>query len=182
MRTHHLITALAAAFLAGCITDAPLAPDAAGPQLAITTATALDISGVWSYAEETFLVLNPEGTVIHLRCVSPDGVLTIDQTGAMFAGTLTHPTGSCVTKDGVVIPPPWPLPYEATLSGRITGRALHIEQFDAPPAPPVRCPKNGTIVVDGGQAVRLNTSGRCDLSGAPFRPALATNSGTAHRQ
>jgi hypothetical protein len=182
MRPHHVITALVAASLSACSTDAPLMPESAGPQLAITAAAALDISGVWSYEEETFLVLNPQGTVIHLRCASPDGVLTIEQTGATFTGTLTHPTGSCVTKDGVVIPPPWPLPYEATLSGRVTGRALHIEQFDAPPAPPVRCPKDGNIVVGGGQVIGFTTTGRCDLSGAPFRPAVATNSGTAQRE
>ncbi len=180
MRTRFLLSALAAALLTGCTGDHPVAPPDA-PSLAQGGA-ALDISGVWNYVEETFLVLKPEGEVLHLRCVSPDGVLTIDQTGSTFTGTLVHPTGSCMTKDGQVVPPPWELPYEAVLSGRITGRALHIDQFDAPPAPPVHCPKNGTIRVSGGEAVGLTTVGRCDLSFLPFRPATATNSGTATRE
>jgi len=181
MRTRYLPFAIVAAVLTACAGDDPIGvPDA--PSLA-QGGQAIDIDGVWSYAEETLLVLKPEGEVLHARCFSPDGVLTIQQTGSTFTGTLTHPTGSCVTKDGHVIPPPWDLPYEAVLSGRITGRALHIDQVDAPPAPPVpvHCPKHGAIQVVGGTAVGLTTTGRCDLSALPF-PFMAKNSATAVRQ
>jgi hypothetical protein len=179
MRTRFLPFTIAVTVLAGCGGDDPIAaPDA--PSLAQSAGVAMDIDGVWSYAEETVIVIKPAGEVLHLRCVSPDGVLTIQQTGSTFTGTLTHPTGSCETKDGQVIPPPWPLPYEAVLSGRITGRALQIDQYDAPPAPPVHCPKHGTIQVAGGEAVGLTTTGRCDLSALPF-PFMSKNSGTATR-
>jgi hypothetical protein len=73
------------------------------------------------------------------------------------------------------------LPYEAVLSGRITGLGLHIDQYDAAPAPPIHCAKQGAITIVDGMAASIRTVGRCDLSGAPFRPAMATNSGLATR-
>jgi hypothetical protein len=176
MRTRLLLCAVTAGLVTACAGDHPVAvPDA--PLLAQGAGATLDISGVWDYVEETFMVVKPAGEVLHLRCVSPDGILTINQTGSTFTGTLVHPTGSCETNDGVVIPPPWDLPYEAGIEGRITGRALHIDQQD----PVTHCPKNGTIKVSGGIAVELTTVGRCDLSFTPFRPATATNSATATR-
>lgn len=173
---------VAAALLAGCGDQVqPLAPV---EHTAIVTAaqiSVVDISGAWNYAETSVLVIKPGGEVLQIICFSPDGVLTIDQNGSTFTGTLTHPTSICEMKDGQVVPAPWPLPYEATLSGRITGRGIHIDQFDAPPAPPVHCPKQGAIEVTGGEAVGLRTTGRCDLSFLPFRPATARNSATATR-
>ena len=96
-------------------------------------------------------------------------MLTLVQTGSTFTGTLEHPTGTCRTKGGQIAPPPWALPYRATLAGRVTGRALHFDQVDDPPDPagPVTCPKNGTIQVVGGVAVQLETVGRCDLQVTP---------------
>jgi hypothetical protein len=181
MRSPLLLTAALAALLPACAQDDPLA---VGPDVVAASAPTVatpDIDGTWNYSETTFLVLKPADEVLHLTCSSPDGVLTIVQTGSTFTGTLTHPTGTCVTKDGVAVPTPWPLPYHATFSGRITGKALHIDQFDAPPADPVHCPKSGTIRLENGSAVELTTKGRCDLRGVPFRPAMATNEGTAVR-
>jgi hypothetical protein len=183
MRPSNLLAAACAALLMGCAADDPLrggptAPEQ--PNLAAAQA-AIDISGTWEYIEESFLVVRPEGEVLHVTCLSAEGVLTIVQDGATFTGTLVHPTSTCHTKEGVVIPPPWPLPHEAVLSGRITGRAIHIDQYDAPPNPPVHCPKNGTISVTDGTAVELTTTGRCDLSVLPFSPAMAKNSGIATR-
>jgi hypothetical protein len=178
----------------------PVAPSAgtfstaapAGAVAAAAPAGAVpDIGGVWDYSEQTRLVLAGEvalafglayeGPVLQMDCESPAGVLTLVQNGSTFTGTLVHPVSTCVTRGGQAAPPPWQLPYEATLSGRVTGRALHIEQIDAPPFPPVPCAKNGTIEVTGGVAVTLHTTGRCDLSDAPFQPATASNSGTATR-
>lgn len=179
MRPTILLSLLTAVLLTACTADDPVAvPDAAS--LAQGGSAAIGIDGVWNYAEQTLIVAKPEGEVLHLRCASPDGILTINQTGSTFTGTLTHPTGSCETKDGLIIPPPWDLPYQAVLSGRVTGRAIHIDQFDAPPAPPVHCPKNGTIKIAGGEAIELTTTGRCDLSFLPF-PFMAKNAGTATR-
>lgn len=180
MRNRLSLIVLTAAMLTGCDGERGVAAPNA-PSLAQGSGSPADIDGVWSYSEEVFLVIKPGDEVLHLRCVSPDGVLTLDQNGSTFTGTLVYSTGSCETKDGQVLPPPWPLPYEAVLSGHIAGRSVHIDQFDAPPAPPVHCPKTGTIEISGEVAVRLTTVGRCDLSSAPFRPALATNSGIATR-
>lgn len=185
---------LAAASLAAgaCQQASPLPGSPTAPDSTITAAQAApDISGVWTYAEESRLVLPGElalamglayeGPVLQMTCDSQTGVLTLTQTGSTFTGTLQHPVSTCTTSGGQAAPPPWPQPYEAILSGRLTGSALHIDQFDAPPAPPTPCPKNGTIEMEGGIIVQLNTTGRCDLSSAPFRPATATNRGTARR-
>ena len=154
----------------------------------------IDVGGTWHYREDAVLVfsgelaallgLASEGPTLRLHCSSPDGVLTLVQTGSTFTGTLEHPTGTCRTQSGQIAPTPWALPYRATLSGRVTGRALHFDQVDNPPDPagPVTCPKNGTIQVVGGVAVQLETVGRCDLSVLPVRPAMATNSATGTRQ
>ena len=179
----------------------PLAPAAASltqdggtaQPAASSQATPVSVDGVRNYQEDTVLLfagdlapafgLVPEGAVLQIHCSSPDGVLTLNQTGSTITGTLEHPTGSCRTKGGQAAPPPWGLPYRATLTGRITGRALHLEQLDDPAAPgAVACPKNGTIQVAGGTAVGLKTVGRCDLSGLGVRPAVATNSATGTRQ
>jgi hypothetical protein len=153
-----------------------------------------DIDGTWTYSEETRMTLPGElllevggeweGPVLHLTCLSADGLLEIDQAGTSFTGTLEYQTGTCRTKGGQAVPPPWPLPYRAVLSGRITGTALQIEQWDDPPGPGpdgVRCPKHGTITVSGGVATTVTTRGRCDLSALPFQPAVATNRGIAVR-
>ena len=176
----------------------PLAP--AGPTLSQSSAATsaqtapIGVAGTWRYSEDTFLVfagelaaligLASEGPTLQLHCSSPDGVLTIVQTGSTFTGTLVHPTGTCRTQSGQIAPTPWALPYRGTLSGRVTGRALQFDQVDDPPDPagPVTCPKNGTIQVVGGVAVQLETVGRCDLSVLPLRPAMATNSATGTRQ
>lgn len=174
----------AASLTQGSGTAQPGAPSQAAP---------VSVDGVWSYQEDTVLLfagdlapafgLAPEGPVLQIHCSSPDGVLTLHQTGSTITGTLEHPTGSCRTKGGQVAPPPWGLPYRATLTGRITGLALHLNQIDDPPAPgAVACPKNGTIQVAGGTAVGLETVGRCDLSGFGVRPAVATNSAMGARQ
>lgn len=181
MRSTLLFTAVFAALLPGCAEDDPLAVLPETVAASVHAVATPDIDGTWNYSETSFLVLKPADEVLQLSCSSPDGVLTITQTGSTFTGTLTHPTGTCVTKDGIPVPTPWPLPYHATLSGRITGMALHIDQFDAPPSDPVHCPKSGTIRLENGSAVELTTKGRCDLKGAPFRPAMATNEGTAVR-
>jgi hypothetical protein len=173
----------------------PLSPSAAATGAAAAgPPAAIDIDGTWTYSEETNLTLPGElllalgaqweGPVIHVTCVSPDGVLEIVQTGSSFTGTLEYQTGTCVTKGGQPVPPPWPLPYRAVLTGGVTGSSLHIEQWDDPPGPSpdgVRCPKNGTITQSGGVATELQTVGRCDLSSLPFQPAVATNTGTAAR-
>jgi hypothetical protein len=179
MRYSLIFTIPLATLLPACAQDDPLATD---PISALSQAVAApDISGVWDYSETTFLVVRPEDDVLHLTCNSPIGELTISQTGSTFTGTLTSETGPCETKYGQPVPTPWPLPYNATLSGRITGNALHIDQYDAPPSPPTHCPKNGTIRWENGVPVALTTQGRCDLSDFPFRPAIATNQGTAVR-
>lgn len=183
MKPFNLLSTACAALLIGCAADDRIGGGPTAPQQPNLAAahTAIDISGTWDYVEEVFLVVRPAGEVLHITCLNAEGVLTIVQDGATFTGTLVHPTSACQTKEGVAIPPPWPSPYEAVLSGRITGRAIHIDQFDAPPNPPVHCPKNGTIKVAGGTAVELKTTGRCDLSVLPFRPAMAKNSGVATR-
>jgi hypothetical protein len=174
----------AAALTQGSGTSQPAASSQAAP---------VSVDGVWNYQEDTVLLfaadlapafgLAPEGPVLQIHCSSPDGVLTLNQTGSSITGTLEHPTGSCRTKGGQVFPPPWGLPYRGTLSGRITGRALHLDQIDDPPAPgAVACPKDGTIEVAGGTAIGLKTVGRCDLSGFGVRPAVAKNSATGVRQ
>ena len=177
---HALIFAIPfATLLPACAQDDPLATEASS--VLSQAVAAPDINGVWNYSETTFLVLKPEDDVLHLTCTSPNGELTINQTGSTFTGTLTYQTGTCETKDGQAVPTPWALPYNATLSGRITGNALHIDQYDAPPSQPVHCPKNGTIRLEDGVPVALMTKGRCDLSDLPFRPAMATNEGVAVR-
>ncbi|HSK19118.1 MAG TPA: hypothetical protein VK912_08260 [Longimicrobiales bacterium] len=179
MRYALILTIPFATLLPACAQDDPLATEASS---VVSQAVAVpDISGVWNYSETTFLVLRPEDDVLHLTCSSPNGELTISQTGSTFTGTLTYETGACEMKGGQPVPTPWALPYHATLSGRITGNALHIDQYDAPPAPPVHCPKSGTISLENGVPVALTTKGRCDLSGVPFKPAIATNEGRAVR-
>jgi hypothetical protein len=173
----------------------PSSPSAAssGPAAAGAPA-AIDIGGTWTFSEETRLTLPGEllldlgaqweGPVIHVTCASPDGALEIVQTASTFTGTLEYQTGTCLTTGGQAVPPPWPLPYRAVLTGRIAGLSLHIEQWDDPPGPSpdgVRCPKNGTVSIDGGVATALQTAGRCDLSSLPFQPAVATNRGAAVR-
>jgi hypothetical protein len=179
----------------------PLAPAAPGltqgsgtPQPAASSQSAsVSVDGVWNYQEDTVLLfpgdlapafgLAPEGPVLQIHCSSPNGMLTLNQTGSTITGTLEHPTSSCRTKGGQAAPPPWGLPYRATLTGRITGRGLHLDQLDDPAAPgAVACPKNGTVQVAGGTAVGLKTVGRCDLSGLGVRPAVASNSATGTRQ
>jgi len=181
--------------LAGCHElAAPASPaSVSGAGTAAVPPAPHDIDGVWTYTEETQLTFPgalaadlgaaSEGPVLHVRCTSPDGQLTLTQTGATFTGTLQYQTAVCRTQGGQAVPPPWPLPYRAVLSGEITGRALHIEQYDDPPGPPdaVRCPKNGRLTVQEGLVTQLSTTGRCDLSSLPFRPAVATNSGVAIR-
>lgn len=179
MRYAFILTIPLATLLTACAQDAPIATEASN--VLSQAVAAPDISGAWNYSETTFLVVRPEDDVLQLRCSSPNGELMIVQTGSTFTGTLTYETGTCETKDGQAVPTPWPLPYSATLSGRITGNALHIDQYDAPPNPPVHCPKNGTIRMDDGVPVALTTMGRCDLSHVPFKPAIATNEGTAVR-
>jgi hypothetical protein len=179
MRHALIVTISLAVLLPACAQDDPLAIETSS---VLSEARAVPhISGEWNYSETTFLVLKPEDDVLHLTCTSPNGELTINQTGSTFTGTLTYQTGTCETKDGQAVPTPWALPYNATLSGRITGKALHIDQYDAPPSPPVHCPKNGTIRLEDGVPVALTTKGSCDLSDLPFRPAMATNEGVAVR-
>lgn len=183
MRSTILASALVLVVLAGCTADNPLAVQsrAADANMVLGVNGVADISGTWRYSETSFLVVKPEGEVIHITCISPDGVLVIEQTGSTFTGTLTHPTSNCETKAGDVVPAPWDLPYEATLSGRIAGGAIHFLQQDAPPGPPIECPKHGTVKSQNGVAVELRNTGRCDLSFLPF-PAVATNSARATRQ
>jgi hypothetical protein len=179
-RTTAALTMLGAAILfTGCAdVPGPTEPHAA-PAAAVTALAAIDIGGSWSYDETTVLIMKPDGQ-LHGTCRLPDGVLTIVQDGSTFTGTLIHSTTTCTSRAGDPLPAPWDLPYVATVSGRITGRALHIEQQDAPPAMPVQCTKNGVISVVGGAAVALRTTGRCDLSFLPF-PAVANNSAIGTR-
>lgn len=179
-RNNSLTWITAAAVLAGCADQAPFEPSAQQAVSLSAQPAPIDIAGSWSYVETSVLVLKPEGDVINMTCLNPEGVLTIIQDGAVFTGTLTHAATTCATKDGQAVPPPWPLPYEAVLSGRISGRSIHIDQFDAPPGPPVHCPKTGVIHITDGAAVELSTTGRCDLSFLPF-PATARNSASATR-
>lgn len=181
--------------LAACDGSAsPAAPTAASAGSPPAAQAPYEIGGVWSYSEETQLTLPgalaadlgipSEGPVLHVTCNSPNGELALTQAGAAFTGTLEYQTAICRTKGGQSVPPPWPLPYHAVLSGEISGRALHIEQWDDPPGPSpdgVRCPKNGTLTVEGGVVTQVKTTGRCDLSGLPFQPAVATNKGVAVR-
>lgn len=139
-----------------------------------------DLSGTWSYAESSLLVLKPEEATLHVTCLLTDGVLTVSQTGAEITGTLTHYSTECISKDGQALPPPWPLPYEATFTGRIHGHALTLDQVDAPPAPPVHCPKQGAIQVENGEVEGFRTTGRCELDIFPF-PFMAKNFGHATR-
>lgn len=188
-----IVTGLAAALaVTACKADSAMAPapvDAAATLGSAARASGpFDIGGAWQFAEETSLTfpgelaaslgIAPEGPVLHVSCSSPQGVLTITQSGSTFTGTLTHPASSCVTRGGQTVQPPWTLPYEATLSGRLTGRALDIQQFDV--VGPVECTKKGTLQVAGGTVTGMRTKGRCDLSSLPFR-ATATNSGMATR-
>jgi hypothetical protein len=174
-RTTAAITLLSAATLfAGCAESPGPSEPFPAPAAAVMAAAAIDISGSWSYDETTVLIMKPDGQ-LHGTCRLPDGVLTLVQDGATFTGTLIHPTTTCTDRAGHPLPAPWALPYQAIVSGSITGRALHITQHDAPPAAPVLCTKNGVLSLSGGVAVALQTTGRCDLSFLPF-PAVATNS------
>lgn len=139
-----------------------------------------DISGTWTYVETSRLVLKPAEDTLHMTCILSDGVLVISQSGANFSGTLTHFSTTCMTKDGDLVPPPWPLPYEANFTGRVTGQGFQVDQFDSPPAPPVHCPKQGSLRVEQGEVVEIRTTGRCDLSDMPF-PITAKNFGVAQR-
>jgi hypothetical protein len=169
MRTTLFVPALFAALAAGC-TDDPLAE--AGP---------IDISGIWHYSETTVMVVQAGPEITRLDCVSPEGELTIEQDGSTFTGTLTHAAGMCLTSDGTQAPTPWALPYQAELSGSISGDLFHFDQIDVPGDPPVHCPKHGSITLSGDTAVEIRTTGVCDLSALPF-PAMATNSAVATRQ
>jgi hypothetical protein len=156
------------------------APTRADAPQALAVAWPLDISGTWSdVVEHVSMVVKPGDAVLRLSCVS-SGQMEIVQDGATFTGTLHHSESTCQLPDGSAFPPPWPNPYDATFSGTITGRALHIDQYDAPPAYPTHCPKNGTIEEAGGTATGLTTVGTCDLSHLPF-PAHASNRLTAAR-
>jgi hypothetical protein len=178
-RTTAVALLSAATLLTGCVDALDPIDSAAAPAFAVTVQAAIDISGSWSYDETTMLKMKPDGQ-LHGTCRLPDGVLTIVQDGSTFTGTLIHPTTTCTDRNGQAFPSPWDLPYMAIVSGTITGRALHISQYDAPPSYPVHCPKNGVLSVSGGAAVALSTTGRCDLSFLPF-PAIATNSATGSR-
>ena len=181
MRVRASYSLLIPLLLAGCADDHPTAlePAAAGQALA-AAAGPFDISGTWSdVVEHTSLVVKPADAVLHLSCVST-GEMQITQNGSTFTGTLHHSTSACVLRDGSPFPPPWSTPYDATFSGTIAGHALHIDQYDAPPAFPTHCPKNGRILLDGGAAVQLTTVGKCDLGHLPF-PAQASNRMTANR-
>jgi hypothetical protein len=169
MRATLVPCGLAAVLLSACSSDGPTAPS-----------ETIDISGTWRYHESTIMVVQPEQAIMRLECVSPEGVLTIEQNGSTFTGTLTHTAGTCLTPDGQEVPTPWTLPYHAVLSGSISGHHFHFDQFDEPGEPPVRCPKHGSVEVANGQVVQFNTTGFCDLSVLPF-PALSTNTGTATR-
>lgn len=196
MRTLGLAVGLASGLTAaGCRELAtPASPGSvSGAVTAAAPSAPHDIGGVWIYTEETRLTLPgavagalgaaSEGPVLHVRCTSPDGQLTLSQTGTTFTGTLEYETSVCRTQGGQAVAPPWALPYRAVLSGEITGNAIHIAQYDDPPGPPdaVRCPKNGRLTVEGSVVTQLSTTGRCDLSSLPFQPAVATNSGVAMR-
>ena len=201
---HRLLTAVGLTIVLaagqGCSDATPFAPargfaGATSTSHASTQAagSAADVTGTWRYNEETKLVLpglfaellglESEGAVLHVNCSSPDGVLELAQAGTAVTGTLVHTTGTCRTKGGQLAPTPWALPYRATISGRIAGLTLHLDQLDDPPDPagPVPCPKTGTIEVIEGVTVGLQTRGRCDLSVLGSRPAAATNSATATR-
>lgn len=142
--------------------------------------TVPDLTGTWSYTETSLLVLKPEEETLHVTCILADGVMTISQSGAEVSGTLTHFSTECISSEGDPLPPPWTLPYEANFTGRVTGHGLKIDQVDAPPAPPVHCPKQGSIQVEDGQATGFRTTGRCILDLFPF-PFMAKNFGAAAR-
>jgi hypothetical protein len=179
-RTTAAIAMLTAATLStGCTDASGTTEPLPAPAAAVTLQAAIDIGGSWSYDETTVLIMKPDGQ-FHATCRLPDGVLTIVQDGANFTGTLIHPTTTCTSRTGEALPAPWDLPYQAVMSGSITGRALHIAQYDAPPAAPVLCTKNGVVSLSGGVAVALHTTGRCDLSFLPF-PAVANNSASGNR-
>lgn len=139
-----------------------------------------DIGGAWDYIETSLLVLKPEDETIHVSCFLPDGEIVINQVGSTFTGTLTHYSTTCLKKDGTPLPAPWQLPYQAFFSGHLSGTSLHIDQYDAPPEPPIHCPKQGFIELEEGIAVAFSTTGRCDLSEFPF-PFMAKNRGEAVR-
>jgi hypothetical protein len=185
MRTRAPLALLIPILLGACADQDPTMPAAeAGPMLtdapAALAVAPLDVSGTWSdVVEHTSLVVKPGDAVLHLSCVS-SGEMEIVQDGASFTGTLHHTESACQLPDGSPFPPPWATPYDATFSGTITGRALHIDQYDAPPAYPTHCPKNGTVEGSGGTATLLSTVGTCDLSHLPF-PAQASNRLTAMR-
>jgi hypothetical protein len=170
MRDTLFVPALFLAFLAGCTDDNPLAE--VGP---------IDISGTWRYSETTVMVVQAGPEITRLDCVSPEGELIIEQDGNSFTGRLTHTAGTCLTPDGAQVPPPWALPYEAELSGSLSGDLFHFDQFDLPGQPPVHCPKHGSITLSGDTAVEFRTTGLCDLSAALPFPATSTNSGVATR-
>ena len=201
---HRLLTAVGLTIVLaagqGCSDATPFAParglaGATSTSDASTQAAGLaaDVTGTWRYNEQTKLVLpgllaellglESEGAVLHMNCSSPDGVLELAQAGTAVTGTLVHATGTCRTKGGQLAPTPWALPYRATISGRIAGLTLHLDQLDDPPDPSglVPCPKTGTIEVIQGVTVGLQTRGRCDLSVLGSRPAAASNSATATR-
>ncbi len=177
-RTAPLLWLGSAAILASCANPERILDQAGSQQAAsFSTAAAIpDLGGAWAYDETSILVLKPGDEVLRLTCRSSEGVLTIVQDGANFTGTLTHPSSICTTAGGQVVPAPWPLPYEATISGRITGRAFLIDQVD----PGTTCVKQGRVLGSGATA-QLATTGRCDLSFVPFRPATAHNSAVASR-
>lgn len=181
MRARTSLATLFPFLLVACAADDPTSVAPPEDGLALAVSGSLDIGGTWSdVVEKVSLVVKPADAVLRLSCVS-SGEMQIVQDGSTFTGTLLHTESSCELPDGSPIPPPWNVPYSATFSGEITGRALHIDQFDAPPAFPVHCPKNGRILqASAGTAVQLGTVGKCDLGHLPF-PARASNRMTASR-
>jgi hypothetical protein len=183
MRPTILAFAITTLLLAGCSGDSPLAPrptaqrdasaasqsSAATPVFSAAQGAAIDLGGTWNWSETVTTIfppliagiigIEPEGLVTHATCYD-NGTLTLVQTDNTFVGTATQ-TSTCTTNGGQRYTPPFP-PTLDILDGRIDGRSIDFSFSEG-------CPYQGTVSLDGGIAVQIVGTGKCQVA---LHPAL----------
>jgi hypothetical protein len=175
-RQAHFAGLAAIALVAGCgDTIRPIGPELEGLGSAHGQGGSAvpDLSGEWIAAKEAFIHLDefsaqlfgfqPEGTRTTIRCISSDGVMTLQQNGTSFAGTIAGDETVCSTSGGQTAA----FPEAAQIvAGEIRGRSIQFTLLGVPG--PVECPAHGVIgEVEGGFALELRGTWSCVEPGHP---------------
>jgi hypothetical protein len=158
----------------GCGSDAAVLTAPSESELGTTASSsvqdaAIDLGGTWTWTETVttifppliaeILGITPEGPVTHATCYD-NGTLTLAQSGNTFDGTATQ-TSTCTTNGGQQYTPPFP-PTLDVLDGRIDGSSIDFSFSDG-------CPYHGTVSLEGGIAVQIGGTGKCEIM---LHPAL----------